>query len=221
MLIQWLGMSAADQVLTFGIADEDSPLGERIILRDSIAIFQNRVPGREAAADIAFLTSLPATRCWYGACDCELHPVIIVPGGPLSSLPTAASVLRELRAVRFRSAHIPILDVVSLPYPGYHPGTNDEIHTDSEEQSIFARSESDLLDPSVSAAHADSMRWHSELQDYAVRRHLFYILLHAKPHRHDEFEFSDWVVLFAVGISPCSGYLIGAVTHQACHNYCD
>jgi hypothetical protein len=214
-------MNAPDQVLTFNTPDEDIPLGERIILRDSIAMFEKRVPGAEASADISFLDSLPRVYCWFGASDCEFHPFIAVPESPLRSLPTAASVLRELRAVRFKSAHIPTLDTVSLPYPGYHPGLNDEIHTESEEQRIFAPSEDNLLNPNVSAKHTDSMRWHSELRGYVVEGHVFYVLLHAKPHRYEQFEFSDWVVLFAVGVSPHSGYLLGAVTHQACHNYCD
>ncbi|MDB6023821.1 MAG: hypothetical protein JWM68_44 [Verrucomicrobiales bacterium] len=218
-------MSNISRILTFDTPDEDFPLDERIVLRDSIASFENRALGSEAMEDVRFLASLPATRCWYGAGDCKLHPFVCVSATPLTSLPTAASVLRELRAVRFKSIHIPSLDTVSLPYLGYHPGTeNDEIHTESDKPNIFASPGdklAELADPSVVAAYANSLRWHSELQRFVLCGHLYYVLLHTKPHRHGEYEFSDWVILFAIGVSPKSGYLVGAVTHQVCHNYCD
>ena len=56
---------------------------------------------------------------------------------------------------------------------------------------------------------------------YVLEGQLYYVLAHDKPERYGEDEFSNFVLLFAVGVSPATGNLVGAVTHQVCHNLCD
>ncbi|NLF51893.1 MAG: hypothetical protein GX577_12220 [Leptolinea sp.] len=209
----------------FPIEIDNSPLNEGITISSGIAHFDTNPPTAESQADVVFLRGLPRTRCWYGACDCDLHPIIVSTERKFTELPLASEVLKALRARDFKSSHIANLDAQSIPYPGYHPDTdNDEIHTDSEEQSIFCRME-DLqhregeIDPEYSPD--DSFYWHQELRKYVWDGHLYYVLLHEEPENHGEFAFSEWVILFAVGVSKKTGNLVGAVTHQACHNFCD
>lgn len=216
-------MESSSHVLTFGTPPDDFPLRERIVLHDSIAFRESQLGTSDVSRDADFLKQLPKINCWYGACDCQLYPFICVPEIPFTSVPTAKSVLGELRASYFKSDHIASLDASSIPYPGYRPGTdNDEIHTDSDKQSIFPKPEDQEEEEDWAAVSpADSIRWHEELRRYVLDGHVFYVLLHTKPHPYGEFEFSEWVILFAVGVSPDTGNLVGAITHQACHNYCD
>ncbi len=215
-------MDPSSQVLTFGTPPDDFPLRERIVLRASIAYLESQPGISDVSRDTDFLERLPKVNCWYGACDCQLFPFICVPDAPFTAVPTARKVINELRASNFKSAHISSLDTTSIPYPGYNPGTdNDEIHTDSDKQSIFPKPEDQEENDDWAVSPADSIRWHEELRHYVLDEHVFYVLLHTKPHPHGEFEFSEWVILFAIGVSPATGNLVGAVTHQACHNYCD
>ena len=217
-------MQAEPIVLDFDTPPEDFPLGERIVLRDSIAFFESQ-PSVDADIrhDTEFLAKLPSTLCYYGARDCQLYPFICVPESPYRDLPYASVVLRDLRADNFRSEHIKNLDTISIPYPGYAPGTeNDEIHTETGEQAIFQKTDDLEKDDDGNAIPPHkSLLWHSELQSYVLNSHIYYVLLHTKPYKYEDCELSDIVILFAVGVSPQTGNLVGAVTHQVCHNYCD
>jgi hypothetical protein len=121
-------------------------------------------------------------------------------------------VLTDLRAKNYKSEHIKDLDTHTISYPGYHPNTdNDEIHMAFQNQYIFSKKEDESASTPSSKA----------LQNYVFKNHLYYVLLHTAPTIQSGFEFSDWVILFAVGISPQSGNLIAAIANQACHNLCD
>ena len=216
-------MPAKPIVLDFDTPPEDYPLGERIVLRDSIAFFESQ-PSVEADIhhDAEFFAKLPSTVCYYGARTCQIHPFICVPESPYRALPYASAVLRDLRAESFRSEHIKNFDTISIPYPGYNPGTeNDEIHTETIEQAIFQKSDDKDYEGNATPPHK-SLIWHSELQSYVLNSHIYYVLLHTKPYISEAGNsFSDIVILFAIGISPHTGNLVGATTHQVCHNYCD
>jgi hypothetical protein len=210
-------------VLDFDTPSADYPLGERIVLRDSIAFFESQPSvDSDVNQDTEFLARLPTTFCYYGARDCQIYPFICVPKSPHRDLPNAFAVLQDLRAENFSSEHIKNLDTISIPYPGYNPGTeNDEIHTETSEQAIFQKSDGNDEDGNAIPPH-ESLIWHSELQRYVLSTHIYYVLLHTKPYiSAGGSSFSDVVILFAVGVSPGTGNLVGAVTHQACHNYCD
>jgi hypothetical protein len=217
-------MQAQPIVLDFDTPPEDYPLGERIVLRDSIALFESQPSvDFDITQDTEFLAKLPKAVCYYGPRNSKIHPFICVPKSPYRALPYASAVLRDLRAEKnFKSEHIKNLDIISITYPGYNPGTeNDEIHTETSEQSIFQRADDKDEDGNANRLHK-SLIWHSKLQSYVLNSHIYYVLLHTKRHiSEDGYSFSIIVILFAIGVSPLTGNLVGAVTHQVCHNYCD
>ena len=65
-------------------------------------------------------------------------------------------------------------------------------------------------DPASAAAH-------SALREFVLHEHVYYVVLHARRGGLP----CGMVVLFAVGVSPHSGCLIGAVSSQACDGLCD
>jgi len=209
----------------FPISAEDFPLSERIVLTGGIAHFETSPLSGGSKVDVETLSALPRTRCWGGACDCPVYAFILTPERKIDGPLLAADVLKVLRAANFKSDHIKDLNTASIVYPGYHPMTaNDEIHTSNDEQAVFCK-ESDLErkegEVDKEFLPSDSLRWHNALRACVRDGHLYYVLLHAKPHKHGDHSFSEWVVLFAVGVSNRTGNLIGAVTYQACHNFCD
>lgn len=204
------------------------PLSRTLVLASGVVTFADE-PHLPDAADAQFLLSIEDCFCAYGADDCAIYPFTcaFTHGG---RLPTCRQVLDAVAPRWFSSEHIGDLDVSSIPYPGYQPGTkNDEIHTDPSEQAMFSK-EGD---------NAYTERLHAELRRRVVDGHLYYVLLHdsplvydetvldyvareeAKRPREDGAAFSDYVVLFALGVSRESGNIIGILTHQVCHNYCD
>ena len=209
----------------FPISAEDFPLSERIVLSDGIAHFETDPLSARSKLDVQFLSTLPRTRCWYGACDCPVHAFVLTRETQIDGRLLASDVLKFLHAASFRSDHIKNLNTERIPYPGYHPLTaNDEIHTDHDQQAIFCK-EADLErkegEVDKDFLPGDSLRWHEALRNHVRDGRIYYVLLHAKPHKHGDYSFSEWVVLFAVGVSSRTGNLIGAVTYQACHNLCD
>ena len=168
--------------------------------------------------DAEFLASLAGGLVAYGATDvpiypytCELHSA--------GQIPTGREVLRSLGVARFCSTQTADLDATSMPYPGYTPSVssgpepdNDQIHTDPEGQHLF------LTDEDNGGIPDDR---HQRLKSHVIDGHLTYVLIHEPREQHDDFWFSEWVMLFAVGVSPVTGNLIGVVGHQVCHNLCD
>ena len=216
--------------LTFGTAEEYYPLDEAIFLSSGIAAFESqldRISSEES--DVEFLSSLPRMEVYYGAQTPEIYPFLVIPSEAIQSLPTARNVLHLLKASSFESEHIENLDEASLPFPGYHPNTkNDEIHSDGNEQNLFAKDPPDedelenlKYDESALSAGNESRNYHQRLRDYVLDQHLYYVLVHTVPQKHGDYEFSDYVILFAVGVSPGTGNLVGVVSYQVCHNLCD
>jgi hypothetical protein len=218
-------MSQPASILDFDTPVEDYLLDEPLMFDGLIASFaSNQVRSSQEHEDIELLRSIPFPEAWYGGITPPLHRLIVTPNEPLQSLPTASTVLRLLRASCFCSEHIPNLEIAKLEFPGYHPTTkNDEVHTDPEEQHIFA------VDSKIGRNHGSehmkrhdaSRNAHTALADLVLSRHLYYVLVHTRRHDFDGFLGCNYVLLFAVGVSPRSGSLIGVVTHQVCHNLCD
>lgn len=207
----------------FSAPQTELPFTEPIGLRGSIMTFQSQFRAQEAwdehlIDDLHALAQLELSsyECAYGAASCEMYPFVCEIKDEGHSL-TARDVLTALKARNFRSEHIPSLDVTSIPYPGYNPGTeNDEIHNDFSHQYLFEGNAQDGPDAVEATSGA-----HGQLQGYVASGKLWYVVLHTEPHQHGEFMFSDYVILFAVGLSPHGRRLLGAVTHQMCHNLCD
>jgi hypothetical protein len=138
---------------------------------------------------------------------------------------TARDVLTTLRARTFRSAHIRDLDATQVPFPGYCPSggrgvDNDEIHTDFFHQHMFcSKNDDEYAEPSDAITPSSGV--HGLLQSHVVDSKLWYVLLHSTPKEYDGSLFSDYVMLFAVGLSRNGDRLLGAITHQVCHNLCD
>jgi hypothetical protein len=132
---------------------------------------------------------------------------------------TGKDVLRTLKAKNFRSEHIPSLDATQIEFPGYNPDSdNDEIHNDFAHQHIFQAGQ-DEDQPEIVGRPSDGA--HGVLQRYVEGGKLWYTLLHTAPKPHEGYDFSEFVILFAVGKSPGGERCVGVVTHQICHNLCD
>lgn len=165
----------------------------------------------------------------YGAGSFEIMPFLCELDPDPQPL-TGSRVLRTLKAKNFRSNYIESLDSTYIPYPGYHPGSgrgveNDEIHNDFLDQRIFAARNGPHIDC------ADPFEGiHGKLKRAVADGQLWYVLLHTDPVGIDgrpgprgpnEYAFSQYVILFAVGRSQNGDRLLGVVTQQVCHNLCD
>ncbi len=210
----------SDQLLelNFGMEAEVYPLNEKLLLQRGTAVFQSQLNCASALArDRDFLLQIEFAPCFYGACDCEIYPFVCVPQQRYKAVPTAAQILAELGAANFQSDYVNDFDARDLPFAGYHPATlNDEIHTDENEQYLFEHA-ADI------EADAPSASWnsHRSLVNYVLDKHLFYVLIHDRNKRNEAFQSSEFVLLFALGVAPDSGNLVGAVSSQLCHNLCD
>jgi hypothetical protein len=188
-----------------------APIGKR----GFISTFESQFPVSHSqdlglALDVKILSQIAPEECFSGAGSFPVHPFICelsIERRPL----TGTDVLAALKARHFRSAHTKQLAVTDIPYPGYHPGTdNDEIHNDFSKEYVFEnRDQFEKAD-----REAESRGNHGLLKRHVEGGRLWYVLLHSKTH-------GTHVVLFAVGASPNGSRLIGVVTHQVCHNLCD
>lgn len=211
--------------LAFGMDTNTYPLDKKIVLREGIAGFDSQIQSiPTSSADCVFLSSISWVNCAYGACACQIYPFICTPEQPFKYVPTAAEVLSELHATNFQSEHISNFDTTQIPYLGYQPYTkNDEIHTDPDKQYIFTHEvpdedEGDGEDVDEFETSRDS---HKVLRGYVLNQHLYYVLIHDKPQEYDGYMYSNFVLLFALGVSSATGNLVGVVSNQVCHNLCD
>ncbi len=214
----------------FDCEPEQLPFTERIGLRGKVMTFesqfQNEVaPDPGLRNDLDLLCGLKLDGCCSGAGSVPMHSFLCELKNT-GRRPTGADILEALKARDFKSAYIHSLDVTEIPFPGYNPGdgtgnVNDEIHNDFHEQNLFPHGDEDPEDPEDPEEVDEFSGAHGVLKRAVVDGQMWYVLLHITPERHAEFLFSSYVVLFAVGQSKNGGRLIGAVTHQVCHNLCD
>jgi hypothetical protein len=202
--------------LAFGADRSDWPLSETIVLQGGIATFVDQIGRLQDRSvgltkDIEFLRTLEPGETYYGALINPIYPFIcVLPSEQIP--PTARDILTAVKARHFRSQHIASLDETYIPYPGYHPGTeNDEIHSDFWGQGVFSHEEE--VDEFTGI--------HGILKRYVADQRLWYVLLHTTPRPYEEFMFSEYVILFVIGKSPQADRCVGVVAHQVCHNYCD
>ena len=214
--------------------ERELPFRERIGTRGAVVTFESSFRGESARQpgldqDLHFLYTLQLSDCEYGAAKCPLHPFV----GELESEDrplTGALVLQGLKASEFQSRHILTLDTTTIPYPGYHPGSqNDEVHSDDTNQSIFPRPQDlpemslddgfELESERITSRHTT----HESLRASVVGGQLWYVLLHSRIGLRRDYgsDRHSWVILFAVGKSLRGNRLIGVVTNQLCHNFCD
>ena len=203
---------------------DELPFAEPIGTRGAIVTFESDFRdescwGQGLMDDLRFLREFELGECYYGAATCPLHPFVCQLKSERRPL-TGADVLAALRPRDFRSRYIQTLEATSIPFPGYHPGDgndieNDEIHNGFAGQHIFQKESEDGEDVDEFSGS------HGVLKRFVVDGKLWYVLLHGTPEQVEEFRFSRYVVLFAVGQSPNGERLAGVVTHQVCHNLCD
>src|SRR5258708_8429443 len=160
----------------FGSGFPCSPFVKPLGLRGNVATFGSGVGGDPSgsaglARDRRLVAQLPGMglgACYYGAASYPLFPFLCECSGE-SRPPTAVEVLAALRVKSFRSEHIQTLEAYELPFPGYHPGTeNDEIHTDFAEQNIFGHER----------PGDEALGHHGVLKKYVVCERVWYVLLH-------------------------------------------
>jgi uncharacterized protein (TIGR02996 family) len=204
---------------------EELPFTERIGTRGLAVTFESAFRDERSwdaglMHDLSFLCQLELTECAYGAASCPIHPFVCEV--PTEQRPlTGTEVLRALKSSNFCSRHISNLDATNVPFPGYHPGDgtgvqNDEIHNDFANQYIFPKE-----DEETQERIDDNDGTHGLVKRAVVGGQLWYVVRHTVPQPQDEFLFSNYVILFAVGLSLLGNRLIGVVTHQVCHNLCD
>ena len=209
----------------FDCEPEQLPFTERIGLRGRMMMFESQfqngsAPDPGLLNDLDFLCDLKLGECSYGAGTFPMHPFLCALENT-GRRPTGADLLGALKARDFKSVYIQSLDVSEIPYPGYNPGdgtghVNDEIHNDFFKQKLFPHGDEDSVDEIDEFSGV-----HGELKRAVVDGQLWYVLLHITPEQFNDALFSNYVVLFAVGQSKNGDWLIGAVTHQVCHNLCD
>ena len=223
-------MSHDEPQLVFGAMVDIYPLDQPVVLCSGVACFADDCEKlRYADDDLMFLKNLPEVEVWYGAVNNRIYPFIAVPEQKMTEPPVARRVLELLRGSCFESEHIKSLDVVNVPFPGYHPRTkNDEIHSNPLEQCLFATDKEDLSEEDESSDNTnwkalaeESQGCHERLRSAVLDNHLYYIQIHTKRKRYDGAEIREYVIVFAVGVSRASGNLIGMVSCQLCHNLCD
>jgi uncharacterized protein (TIGR02996 family) len=204
---------------------DELPFAEPIGARGAVITFEadfrdERSWDQGLMRDVGFLTGLQLENCYSGAATCPVHPFICELNTKRRPL-TGADVIASARPRSFRSTGIQTLDVTSIPYPGYDPSDgsgihNDEIHNDFQAQYIFQHSDEDSEEKVDALSGA-----HGVLRRHVAGSQLWYVLLHTAPQQVEEFQFSRYAILLAVGQSPTGDRLIGVVTHQVCHNLCD
>jgi uncharacterized protein (TIGR02996 family) len=194
------------------VEPSDLPFADRIGLRGRVVTFATQFTDPrswdpELPDDLRFLSALELPdECAYGAASNPVHPFVCELGVDRWPL-TGADVLAALKARHFRSAHTRTLNATTIPYPGYHPGTeNDEIHNDFVSQYIFERDSED-----------ESAGSHGALKRYVGGGSLWYVLLHTTKHDGQ----AAHVILLAVGCSPYGRRLVGVITYQMCHSLCE
>lgn len=235
--------------ISFNENPDEFPLHNHVVRVEGIATmeYQTALASQGKDPDIVLLRSLDLPDFLNsGATDASIYK-FIVESEASNQLRTAQDILNAVRAKHFASEHIENLNLTSLPHPGYHPGTvNDEIHTDFENQIFFPTTKEAVYDwknewyaqnydsnqgvcvsslqppsPPTAIANLDlSVQGsHGELKQHVRDQLIWYINLHTTKKATD---FSDMVVLFAVGVSPVNPRrLVGLIASQVCHNYCD
>jgi hypothetical protein len=204
------------QVDPFGCQGWEFPCQEPLGFKGRLVVFQsqfgqNYKPDVFLTQEMNFLFSLNLGECYYGAGSFPIFPFLCessVTHKPLRGI----DILTALKPRNFRSEHIQNLEATAIPYPGYHPYTeNDEIHDEFAGQHIFGMENAEDAFTGV----------HGVLKRFVSKEQLWYALFHTTPEQNAGFAYSRYVLLFAVGQSPYSDRLLGVVTHQVCHNLCD
>jgi len=183
------------------------------------------------AADVAFLRSwaLP-DECHYGNPQVGMSPFTAEPAvRPHSAgLPTAAEVLADLLVNNFAGLPGVALDSVDPPFvPKADPMVTgaDQIHTNGIKQYMFCTEPVEVVPYGVQEEDLPGMQASIDaldaLRSYVVDRHVYFVVVHTPLVGQEEFPFPNLVLLWAVGVSPASGNLVGAWGVQFCHNLCD
>lgn len=199
--------------LYISVDDTGFPLRHAFSLRDGIVTLESQfLDGYpdDVAEDVRQLKAIPFTTCASGASDFPVLPILIELRSE-DKFQTGRDVLKAIEVRHFESDHVDTLDQMWSDFAGYHPLTrNDEIHNNASEQFIF---DDDLSGESATA--------HRKLRNMCVDGKMWYVLIHMPPKPPGGLAARGNVLLFALGRSPSSGHIIGAVTQQICHNLCD
>jgi len=203
---------------------DELPFREPIGTRGGVITFESAFTNNSdwdsgLLLDLRFLSQLKLENCYYGAATCPVHLFMCEISAERVPL-TGADILAAVKPREFRSEHIEDLNATAIPYPGYNPGTdNDEVHNDFKSQYIFAHGDDE--DDDMEEEMDEFTGTHGELKRFVDGGQLWYVLLHTTPEKVEEFQFSRYAILLAVGRSPNGRRLIGVITHQVCHNLCD
>lgn len=159
--------------------------------------------------DVRFLKSQDWEICYYGAIQDAVLPFLMEIKHCYTKPPSGDHLLEHLGIQSFNSQRVKDLSQTVLPFPAYKPGAEkeDQLHTDWRNQPIFC----------VEDTHDASFLRHLALKNFVLEEHLYYLLLHDKEGE----DWSPFVALLAVGLSPDGRHIVGVVTNNMCHNLCD
>eukprot|EP01112_Ceratiomyxa_fruticulosa_P013256 TRINITY_DN3716_c0_g1_i1.p1 TRINITY_DN3716_c0_g1~~TRINITY_DN3716_c0_g1_i1.p1 ORF type:complete len:171 (+),score=30.06 TRINITY_DN3716_c0_g1_i1:289-801(+) len=150
---------------------------------------------------LAFLKELRLANCYYGSTEAPVLPFIC----------------ELVQAERGQVSNEDIINSLKLS-PHFSEELNDQIHNDFHKQHIFSHDleEGEKKNPQDGT---EGFGNHGALKNFVRQGKLWYVIAHQTPNK--EYGFSEYVVLFAVGVSNCGRYLVGVVSYQSCHNLCD
>ena len=112
------------------------------------------------------------------------------------------------------------LDTVKPPYvppPFAAEDGGDQVHTDGGKQYMFFRH---TVRDMPNAIEKEDLAL-TALRSYVVDGHIYFVAARTPPVGAEDLPFPNLVLLWAVGVSPASGHLIGCRCVQACHNLGD
>lgn len=234
------------ELLYWGGADA-YPTDQPVVADAGIATFASDFPDgfdnppgglpRGVAADVTFLRAWHLSpTVYYGGCEHPLLPFTCEAAVPHRSLPTAGQVAADLHKPDFVAGAPGVrLDTAHPPWvpESWEAVGVDQLHTVADENFLFCHDAD--LDEEAEPAHAEaaaetragmvrSNRSLAALRAYVLHGHVYFVVVHTaktateagaatgKPHT---------VLLWAVGVSPSSGNLVGAWGTQVCSGLCD
>ena len=169
----------------------------------------------DSKEDLSLLHELELGYMARGAADAPFYRFLCAPETRYSEsrMPTGKDIIRELKnSENFQGVQLSgtSLDVTRIPFPLQSNHGGDKVHTDPEKQHMFVidsmRDERESM--SMRVKHEKSIAAHRTLRSYVLDNHLYYVVFHTKKEYEDD-EFADTIYVFAIGVSPHSGNLIG------------
>lgn len=172
-----------------------------------------RKPRPGSDKDLTFLRSFEVPeRIAYGLADTPVFRFLCIPDTAYTDrLPSGRQVVRDLAfeaKVRCEAGGFDRCHIWYVQGLGHT-----QLHTDRYEQLIF-RDGNEVREGKEGEAEDESAASHQRLEEYVKHGRLFYATFCTKKHLRNGPAMSDHIYVFAVGVSPHSGNLVGVFSMQ-------